>query len=109
MSDVVLLYTTWPERASAQAAGRAVVEAGLCACANLLAPMTSIYRWQGAVHQAEETPMLVKTTAVAAAAARALLISLHPYHLPAIVALAVDQDASSPDFLKWIVEESAAP
>ncbi len=107
MDEVVLLYTTWPDAETAEAAGRAAVEAGVCACVNVLAPMTSIYRWEGAVERATETPMIVKTTAAAAEAARAFLTERHPYALPAVVALKVDPAASSAIFLDWIARESA--
>lgn len=106
MSEVVLLYTTWPDAESAEAAGRAAVEAGVCACVNVLAPMISIYRWESAVERATETPMIVKTTLEAAAGARELLNALHPYDLPAVVALPVSAEGSSAPFLQWIVDGS---
>lgn len=107
MDDAVLLYTTWPDQASAEAAGRACVEAGLAACVNVLAPTTSIYRWQGAVEQATETPMLVKTTAARAPAARAFLLVRHPYDTPAIVALPLSTELSHAPFLDWIAAETS--
>lgn len=109
MDQVVLLYTTWPDAASAETAGRQAVEARACACVNVLAPMTSVYRWNGAVETARETPMIVKTTAAAAGRCRDLLIRLHPYDTPAVVALPVDGAASSPAFMAWILEETAPP
>lgn len=87
--------------------GRRAVEARACACVNVLTPMTSVYRWNGAVETACETPMLVKTTAAAAERCRDLLIRLHPYDTPAVVALTVDQAASSSAFLAWVSEETA--
>ena len=103
----VFLYTTWPDAETARAAGQAAVEQGLAACANIFAPMTSIYRWKGAVEQAAETPMTLKTTAGRAAALRDLICAGHPYDLPCILALAVDHAASSPAFLAWIAAETA--
>ena len=46
--------------------GRTVVEERLAACINVLAPCTSIYWWDGAVEQSDETPALLKTTPGAA-------------------------------------------
>lgn len=108
MDGAVLLYTTWPDDASARAAGRACVEAGLAACVNVLAPMTSIYRWQGAVEHASETPMLVKTTATRAPAVREFLLARHPYDTPAIVALPLSLALSHQPFLDWIAAETSA-
>ena len=48
------IYTTWPDADSAQAAAGIAVTEGLCACANLLPGMTSVYRWQGAIETAAE-------------------------------------------------------
>lgn len=106
MDEALFLYTTWPDPETAQAAGRAAVEQGLAACANVLAPMTSIYRWKGAVEEACETPMTLKTTSARAEGLRALIVSMHPYELPCILALRVDEAGSHPAFLAWIREEA---
>ena len=71
MSEPLLIYTTWPDTESARAFAAEAVEARLAACANILGPMTSVYRWQGAVEQATETPMLLKTTSDVVEALRA--------------------------------------
>jgi len=107
MTDAVILYTTWPDAETAQAFGRSAVEAKLAACANVLAPMTSIYRWRGAVEQTAETPMLLKTTAAAADRLRDLILARHPNETPCVVALAVQEIGSNPAFLQWIGEEIA--
>ena len=105
MSDVVILYTTWPDAETAQASGRAAVEAKLAACANVLAPMTSIYTWQGALQQEAETPMLLKTTASGAAVLRDFILERHPYDTPCVLALVVESGLSAPRFIQWIGEK----
>ena len=60
--EAVILYTTWPDADTARACAGAAVEAGLAACANILAPMTSVYRWEGVLEEAAEVPALFKTT-----------------------------------------------
>ncbi|HYG26605.1 MAG TPA: divalent-cation tolerance protein CutA [Caulobacteraceae bacterium] len=102
MDDVVLLYTTWPNSEIAAAAGRSVVEEGLAACANVLGAGVSIFMWQGQVEQAAETVMIVKTARDKAPAVRDRLLELHPYELPAIVALNLDPRASHQPFLAWV-------
>jgi periplasmic divalent cation tolerance protein len=109
MEETVFLYTTWPDAETARATAQAAVGQGLAACANVLAPMTSIYRWKGALEQADETPMTLKTTASKAAALRDLIAARHPYELPCILALPVDAAASSPQFLAWIAAETSSP
>src|ERR1019366_8068351 len=107
MTDAVILYTTWPDAETAQAFGRSAVEAKLAACANVLAPMTSIYRWRGALEQTAETPMLLKTTTAAADRLRDLILARPPNKPPCVVALAVQETGSNPAFLQWIGEEIA--
>ena len=107
MSDALLVYTTWPDAESARAFAREAVEASLAACVHVLPPIASVYRWNGAVEEAQETPMWLKTTRAAAGPLRALLDERHPYDLPAFTALPADAAASSPEFLAWIGTETA--
>lgn len=107
MDDLVVLYTTWPDPQTAEAVGLAAVAAKLAACVNVLAPMTSIYRWKGDLQRETETPMLLKTTAAGAAALREFVLGRHPYATPCLIALACDTQASNPDFVRWVGEEIA--
>lgn len=79
-----LLWCVFPDAASAEAAAHDVVAKGLAACANILAPVRSVYRWEGTVEQAEEVPLLCKTGAGQGAVLAARLTELHSYELPAI-------------------------
>jgi periplasmic divalent cation tolerance protein len=106
MPDVVLLYTTWPNAEKAEAAGEAAVAARLAACVNIFAPIRSLYRWNGEIERAEETPMTLKTTAEAAPALRRLLVEQHPYELPCIIAWPVASEHSHPEFLAWVQEQT---
>lgn len=105
-AEVVLVYTTWPDLRTAETAGAAAVAQRLAACANLLAPMRSIYWWKGQVDTSEETPMLLKTTRGQAEALRDFLIARHPYEVPAVIALDVIGRASHGPFLDWVAAET---
>jgi periplasmic divalent cation tolerance protein len=107
--EAVILYTTWPDADTARSCAAAAVEAGLCACANILGPMTSVYRWEGVLEATPEVPVLFKTTAARAEALRALILSRHPYALPAVVALPVSEAGSHAAFLEWIEASGASP
>ncbi len=107
MDETLLVYTTWPDADTSGAAARAAVEARSAACANILAPMTSVYRWEGAVEQASKTPVLFKTTRGAVEGLRALILARHPYDLPCFVCFRVDGAGSHPAFLQWIAAETA--
>jgi periplasmic divalent cation tolerance protein len=60
--SVVLAISNAPDTQTAQTLARALVTERLAACVNVLAPCASIYRWQGAIEEASEVPMLIKTT-----------------------------------------------
>jgi periplasmic divalent cation tolerance protein len=107
MSPPLLVYVTCADPAQAQAIATAVVGERLAACANILPGMTAIYRWQGAVEQAAETLLLLKTLEPRLAALQARVRALHSYQCPCVVAVPIV--AGSPDYLAWLAEAIAEP
>jgi periplasmic divalent cation tolerance protein len=105
MDDLVILYTTWPDAETATACARAAVEAKLAACANLLAPMQSIYRWEGQVQSETETPLLLKTTRAAAERLRVFVAEYHPYDTPCVVGFQTLAVACNPEYVAWANNE----
>lgn len=105
MDRVVFLYVTAPDDAAADAIASALVQDGFAACVNILPRIRSVYRWKGVVERAEETAMIVKTTAARAVAARGLIERLHPHETPAIAAITVSGELSGDKFLAWINAE----
>jgi periplasmic divalent cation tolerance protein len=101
MDELVILYTTWPDAETAEACGRAAVEERLAACANVLAPMRSIYRWENAVQVETETPMLLKTTAAAAGKLGEFILRYSPYETPCILALRSDLANCNAQYVSW--------
>ncbi|WNO53236.1 divalent-cation tolerance protein CutA [Stakelama saccharophila] len=84
MSDIALVYTTFPDADSAQAVAQRMIEDNFAACANVMAGCVSIYRWEEGVAQDVETPVLFKTATDRAEALRDEIVQLHPYDLPVI-------------------------
>ena len=105
-SDVLLVLTNCPDEATAANIRRDLVESRLAACVNQLAPVHSTYRWQGAVEEAAEVPLLIKTTRGAYPALQARLLELHPYAVAEVLAMAVER--GSPDYLGWVAAETRA-
>ena len=95
----MLVVTTLANREQALALGREMVERRLAACAQVSA-IDSVYRWQGAVAHEPEFRLLLKTRAALWPALLAALREAHPYELPAIHAIAVDQ-AYAP-YVEWV-------
>jgi periplasmic divalent cation tolerance protein len=83
-----------------------LVEARLAACVNIVAPVTSVYRWNDEVTVDQEWLLLIKTRSTRFEALRQAIHELHGYDVPEIVALKLeDGDAS---YLKWLAA-SVAP
>lgn len=107
MSEVVVLYTTWPQLEQAEAFAAEAVAERLCACANILGPMRSIYRWKGAIDEAAEIPMLLKTSTRSVNRLRDLVLARHPYETPCVLALQLQTEGSNPEFLAWVAAEAS--
>jgi len=105
VTDVVLVLTTVPADDRGEAIARALVDERLAACVNLLGPMTSFYRWDGAVERGVERQLIIKTTHGRVAAIQARLVELHSYDLPEFVVLPVSD--GGPAYLDWIRNETS--
>lgn len=99
MSDLVLVYTLFADAGEARRLSRLLVGEGLAACANMLAPCTSIYEWQGDVREEDEFPVLFKTAREKRAALMARLAELHSYEVPAILSWEV---MANDPYADWI-------
>ena len=102
--QALVVLTNLPDEASAHALATALVGERLAACVNVLAPCRSVYRWQGAIENATEIPLLIKTTAVRYAALEAAIRARHPYELPEIIAVPIAHGL--PEYLDWVVAET---
>ena len=107
MSEALVVLTNCPDEAVADRIARTLVENGLAACVNRLAPASSIYRWKGAVERATETPLLIKTTRERYTEVEQAIRSIHPYETPEIIALAIE--AGFGPYLRWIADETQPP
>jgi periplasmic divalent cation tolerance protein len=97
------VYITTPDPDTARAIARALVEERLAACANILGPISSIYRWEGKVHEEGEVALIAKTGADRVEALIARAKALHPYQVPCIVAWPIA--AGYQPYLDWISAE----
>ena len=105
MPDTLLVLTNLPDAASAERIARLLVEQRLAACVNILAPCTSVYRWQDNIETATEVPLLIKTSLLRYPALQAALTEAHPYELPEIIAVPIHKGL--PAYLSWVGAETA--
>jgi periplasmic divalent cation tolerance protein len=100
MTDALLVLVTAPTADEAARLARALVEARLAACGNVVPGLRSIYRWEGAVQDDAEALLLLKTTRDRFEALREAVLRLHPYDVPEV--LAVPVEAGSAPYLAWL-------
>ena len=99
-SDLVFVYSTFPDDASARRVAEALVRERLAACVNIHGPMTSVYEWQGKLEAGAEYAAFVKTRRVLADAVIAAARPLHPYSVPCFLVLPIA--AGNEDYLAWV-------
>jgi periplasmic divalent cation tolerance protein len=100
---VLAVLTNLPDSESAFNLAREVVALRLAACANVLAPTTSFYRWEGRDEQGSEYPVLLKTTRARYPELERAIRDRHPYDLPEIIAWEVSMGL--PGYLEWVQRE----
>ena len=100
MSGRIVVLSTVGKAEDAERIGRALVERRLAACVNIVPAVTSIYRWKGSVEKEEERLLLIKTRAERFPALREALVALHPYEVPEVLALSIE-DGHEP-YLEWL-------
>ena len=100
----MLVLTTLPSAEAAAELAKAVVGEKLAACANLLPAVRSIYRWQGRVQDEGEVLVLFKTRQEHFERLKARLLELHPYEIPEVLAIPVEQGYQA--YLDWLGQET---
>lgn len=98
--SVVSVYAVFAKAEEAARIGGQMVEERLAACVNIVAPVRSIYRWQGAVETAEEVAAIFKTSDDRADALITRIAGLHSYAVPCIVSSPVDKILAS--YADWV-------
>ncbi|MGH9531061.1 MAG: divalent-cation tolerance protein CutA [Terriglobales bacterium] len=102
MTDKRIVMTTAGSQEEARKIANNLVERRLAACVNMVGPMESVYRWQGAVETAPEFLLIIKTTAAAYERVRDAIKETHSYDVPECVMLNIE--AGSEAYLKWLGE-----
>lgn len=103
-SEAILVITNLPDPQSAALLAEKLVARQLAACVNVLAPCTSVYRWQGKIEHATETPLLIKTLRSHYGKLEQLIRAEHPYELPEIIAVTIE--SGLPAYLAWVAAET---
>ncbi len=99
--NMTVILCTVPTEESAEEIARTLVEERLAACVSIIPGLRSIYRWKDEIEDDPELLLLIKTRRELFEPLSAHLQRLHPYEVPEIVALEVNE--TSPSFLDWLL------
>lgn len=100
----LLATTTAESEKQARVIGTALVEEKLAACFQI-APITSIYRWEGPVEESPEFICQIKTADRVFERLAARVKELHSYDVPELIAVPISN--VSEDYGKWLDESIA--
>jgi len=98
----IVVFCTTPDQKTAERIAQTLVEQKLAACCNLIPNLTSIYQWQGKIQKDSEVLMIIKTHRKLFSELEAKIKALHPYQVPEIISLPIEQ--GNADYVKWIHE-----
>jgi periplasmic divalent cation tolerance protein len=104
--NTLIIFVMAGKKKEAEAIARTLVSEQLAACANIVGPVHSIYRWRGAVEEAREHWIMIKTRKTLYPSVERRVRELHDYDVPEI--LAVTPFAGSAAYLEWIADSTTA-
>ena len=99
-----MVLSTFESGDQAGEVARRLVAERLIACGNVFPGLTSIYRWRGEIEVAGEVLLLMKTRAELVPALRARIGELHPYEVPEVLVLSVEEVADA--YGRWVWQET---
>lgn len=104
MQEFIVVYVTAGSTTEGDRLARALVDERLAACVSRIAPVQSVYRWEGKIEQSEEQLLIIKTERRRFAALEKRVRELHSYSVPEIVALPIID--GSQDYLRWLDDQT---
>jgi periplasmic divalent cation tolerance protein len=105
--DFVVVLVTAGSAEEASGLARALVDERLAGCANIVGPIRSIFRWQGAVEDAAEYLLVLKARTADADALAARVAALHSYDVPEVLVLPLHAGYAA--YLAWLADATARP
>lgn len=98
----VVIFCSCPDETSANTIAGQLVKKHLAACVNIIANISSVFRWENQIEKTSEYLLLIKSTEENYAGIEAFIKSQHPYKTPEIIALPIIK--GSKDYLEWLSE-----
>jgi periplasmic divalent cation tolerance protein len=104
VSEFSQVVTTTDSAADAERLARGIVEARLGACAQIVGPIRSVYRWDGEIRVEPEWQLVVKTRTALVPELVAHLTARHGYDVPEVVATPIVD--GNPGYFAWVRAET---
>jgi periplasmic divalent cation tolerance protein len=101
--EYVQIVSTTETKKNAEKITQTLVDKRLAGCAQIIGPITSIYRWKGKVEKANEWLCLIKTKKELYISVENAIKQLHKYETPEIIVTPVT--TGSKEYLKWLNNE----
>ena len=103
MTDKIVVFSTCSTIEEAEQIARKLVDARLAACVSVTPAVRSFYRWKGAVEEAAECLLVIKSSRDLFDRLRLELEKAHTYEVPEVVAVPIV--AGAPNYLAWLETE----
>jgi len=103
-AEIAVVLASVPDLEVGRRLARTLLQERLIACANLVPGVTSLYRWEGAVQEEDESLVVMKTRSELVPRLIARIPELHPYELPEVLALRVADGL--PAYCRWVLDET---
>lgn len=103
-AQYLVVSTSCPDEVQAKRIAHALVEARIAACVHISAPIRSVYAWEGKICEEQEISLHIKCLQSRYAELEQLVLQLHPYQVPEIIAVLVTHGL--PAYLDWIKDNT---
>lgn len=107
LAEAIQVVTTTAERKDADRLAQAVLDKRLGACVQISGPIDSSYWWNNRLETSREWVLTIKTRRDLYPSLEKLLLDLHPYDQPEILATAVVEISAG--YQKWLNEQVKQP
>ncbi|MEN9830368.1 MAG: divalent cation tolerance protein [Pseudomonadota bacterium] len=104
MDRLLIAICSAPNEETAKVLSKSILEARLAACVSRMPGVQSQYWWKGALENAEETLLMIKTTTVKVEALKAHIQKNHPYETPELIFVPIE--AALDSYALWIHHET---
>lgn len=104
MTEARVVLVTVPSYEEGERIAETLVTESLAACVHVIGPIRSIYRWQGKICRDDERLLFIKTSGDRYSALEKRVLELHPYEVPEVISLPVEDGAES--YLSWLRDQT---